>query len=88
MKWFWFVSSFCGCGGIGQVLVQPSGILSKRLRNNSSALPVDEFHCPASHVIKGNFSIYNSERCIFPRPVLRNTEAKQVLRKSARRPHN
>ena len=27
--------------------------------------PASAWHCPASHPIKGNFTTYNGERCIY-----------------------
>jgi hypothetical protein len=46
------------------------GFSAERVSAQSrGAMPVLAWECPASHPIKGNFTAYSGERCIFHAPV-------------------
>jgi hypothetical protein len=44
-------------------------LLSQQIAQQRRGIsPASAWHCPASHPIKGNFTTYNGERCIFHSP--------------------
>jgi hypothetical protein len=45
------------------------GLSTERASAQSrGAMPVSAWECPASHPVKGNFTTYSAERCIFHVP--------------------
>ena len=43
-------------------------ILTQQIVQRGAVSPISAWHCPTSHPIKGNFTTYNGERCIFHSP--------------------
>ena len=43
-------------------------VLTQQIAQRTAVSPVSPWLCPTSHPIKGNFTTYNGERCIFHSP--------------------
>jgi 1-deoxy-D-xylulose 5-phosphate reductoisomerase len=69
MKWFLVCLIFyVAAAGLSKYWSSEAALSQAIAQQQGSLTPVDPYHCPASQVIKGNFSAYSGERCIFHSP--------------------
>ncbi len=69
MKWFLVCLIFyVAAAGLSRYWSSEAAFSQAIAQQRGSLAPIDPFHCPASHVIKGNFTTASGERCIFHAP--------------------
>jgi len=67
----WFLTSFiliAAAAGLSRHLASEAASPIQMTRDVGAVVPVTAYQCPANHPIKGNFTAYSGERCIFQAP--------------------